>query len=211
MYKGFSAFGFLLVISSVAFGQAQDMGFVNVVNGATKPIKLSINGQVAFEAIAAGTMTGGLSLGVGRVKMTAEAEGMRDDSSPVDIVKDTSKLVVVAEFEDKEDPSKKVLRVEPIPYKVESTEGFSAGLVYAGKEPQVVLDVGGKPVALKRYSYVDVGTVSKKFEFKNARGQAYQSDFYEPIHYTLVILDSDDPKNLKVLVVPNIAFKQPTF
>ncbi len=211
MKRSISIVAAVIVIATASSWGEEEMGFVNIINGAEKATRLLLDGKVIFESVPAGTMTGGMSLPVGQVKITAEIEGLKDDSSPVMIGAGQSQLVIVGVFKNKEDPPKDVLRVQSVPYKAGSTEGFSVGLIYAGKESQTAVTVGSRPLTLRRYDYVEVGPVTSAFKLRNDKGESYTVEFEEAIHYTLVVLDSVSAGKVRVLVVPNVAYQKPAF
>jgi len=188
-----------------------DVGFLNIVNGTDREIKITADAKDIVPSLAAGAMTGGLVLPVGSVRVRAEVEGLKDKFSLIVISKNSSLLAIVTLTKSIENPDDDVLSIRGIPYRATSSGGYSAGVVYAGGANACEIQIGEKSVSLKKYEYVDLGSVSPTFSFKKSDGLSFEAEFGERLHYTLFLLDGNRNSKANVLVVPNVAFSVPIF
>ena len=190
---------------------ADETGFVNIVNGTGQDIRLMLDRKVIIDKLAPGSMTGGLSIPVGRASISATADGLKDASEPITVEKDVSLLAVVGLYTTMKDPPEDVLQIHAVPYQPHVKKGFSASLIYAGKRALITVKTHNRVIVLEKYKYTDLGSISRSFSLQSESDKPFVVSFDEPLHYTLVILDAKSGEQTKVLVVPNVKYAKPTF
>lgn len=199
-----------LLINICAIAQ-ENVGFLNVINGTGKPLALSVNGAELNPSFEHGGMTGGLVVPAGVVRISAKIEGLKDESEPLKIEKDKSNLAVLLVVTNQADPPEDVIKIEPLDYRIQDVEGYSAGLIHVGSRNSTTVTTKSGKVLLKKYKYQDMGNVSSNFAFRAEDGSVFKAEFQEPLHYTLVLLDGSKDGRSNVVVVPHVVFSKPTF